>query len=179
MLWIAIPIILVLLLFVLLGLGLWGSYGHLPALVAGQLKPPPRHIERGASLLGGGTHPPYAIEVTLGLDRPVAEVSTHYLSFAIDASRVVGGKWWDPRANRVEWGSGTMASPVFDFARSRLDLLAGTLAPAYLRIDGSESDRIYYDLRDHEDGSRGIPASYRSVMTRSQWDAIHPTKTNL
>jgi heparanase 1 len=99
------------------------------------------------------------------------EVSPEYLSFAIDLSQVVGGKWWNPDADRVETGSGTHDAPVFDFDRPRLDRLTAALAPAYLRLGGSESDKIYYHLSPGGD-PEAVPPGYESVLTREQWDAV-------
>ncbi len=167
-----LPGLLLLLLAVLVQLGLRGSHGNLPALLRGQFDSEPRHLERDISRRGG-SQPPYAVQVSLDLDKPVAQVSDRYLSFAVDTSQVVGGKWWDPRAERVEWGSGTVHAPVFRFDRPKLDLLAGALAPAYLRIGGSEADKVFYDLRVAPKAPPTVPDRYESVLTGSQWDEIH------
>jgi heparanase 1 len=114
----------------------------------------------------------YDLRVMVDLERPAGDVAERYLSVAIDVSQVVGGKWWDPRAEGVEWGSGTVRAPSFDFSRSQLDVLTQPLAPAYLRIGGSEADRVYYDM-DGGDERAVLPAGYASVLTRRQWDALH------
>jgi heparanase 1 len=162
-----------LLLLLLVQLGLWGSHGNLPALLAGQFESRPKHLQRDISLGGGGAHPPYTVRVTLDLAAPIAEVSDRYLSFAVDTSQVVGGKWWNPQANRVEWRSGTVRASTFDFDRPRLDLLTRALAPAYLRVGGSEADKVYYDLDTADEAQLAVPPGYESSLTRGQWDAIH------
>ncbi len=157
----------------LLLLGLRGSHGHLPSLLRGQVDPNPKHLQRDISV-SGGVQPARAVQVRLDLDRPVAEVSQRYLSFAIDLSQVVGGKWWDPQAKRAEWGSGTVQAPLFDLDRPVLDRWVQGLAPAYLRIGGSEADKVYYHLeaRSGTGTHLDVPPRYKSVLTRSQWDAI-------
>ena len=146
---------------------LWGSHGGLIAIVAGQTgtsaKPAP--AASGASTV-------LAVQAKVDTGTVVATLPAEYLSFSIDLSQVVGGKWWNPNADTKESGSGTVNTPVFDFNRPRLDALARGLSPAYLRIGGSESDKAYYDLG--ADGTAGkIPAGYKSVMTRAEWDAVN------
>jgi heparanase 1 len=124
--------------------------------------------------------------VHVDLEKPIHVVSPRYLSFSLDMSQVVGGKWWDPRAERIEPGSGSVPAPTFDFSRPELDLLVRALSPAYLRIAGSESDKVYYDLL--ADGGQpanaqplgtvhhdwpAAPVGYESVLTRTQWDAAN------
>ncbi len=165
-----IPAYLLALLAAVVALGLSGSHGHLPALVAGQRRPKPRRLTPDCSVRAVEEEPPYAVRVDLDLEMPVAEVAASYLSFALDVSQLVGGKWWDPRAEAAEWGSGTVHAPVFDFDRPRLDRLVQGLVPACLRIGGSEADKVYYDLSD---SAAGIPRGYQSVLRRNQWDAAH------
>jgi heparanase 1 len=172
---ILIPVLLLLLAFVLMQVALWGSHGNLPAFVRGQFAPEPKRLPSDTSALGGRDLPARTVRVTLDLTRPVAQVSARYLSFAIDTSQVVGGKWWDPTAEEVEWRSGTVHAPVFGFDRPKLDTLVRALAPAYLRIGGSEADKVYYDLRIAAGAlapSSAAGRGYESVLAREQWDAI-------
>jgi heparanase 1 len=175
-----IPVLLLVLAFGLVQVGLWGSHGNLPALLRGQFAPEPKRLRSEISMVGGRGLPARAVRVTLDLERPVAEVSPRYLSFAVDTSQVVGGKWWDPTAEGVEWSSGTVRAPLFDFDRPKLDTLVRALAPAYLRIGGSEADKVYYDLRTPTGAPAAMPApslaagrAYESALARAQWDAIH------
>jgi heparanase 1 len=164
------PVLLLLLLLAVVELGLAGSHGNVPALVSGQLEPEPGRLARDISVRGAGGSAAYAVRVDLDLEIPLAEVPARYLSFAIDVSQLVGGRWWNPQADAVEWGSGTVHAPVFDFDRPGLDPLVRGLAPAYLRIGGSEADKVYYDLYDR---MAAIPDGYQSVLRRDQWDAAH------
>ncbi len=97
----------------------------------------------------------------------VATIDEHYLSFAVDSAQVVGGKWWSS-ADTVA-GSTTKVAP-YDFSRPVLRALAKELAPAYLRVGGTESDKIYYDMSASPVTTP--PSPYVDVLTAAQWDAI-------
>lgn len=168
-----VPAVLVLWLATIVWIGLWDSHGSVLDLIRGQFDPEPRRIQRDIHLREGQTQAAYAVRIGLDLEKPVGEVAPQYLSFAIDMSQVVAGRWWNPRADQVETGSGTVHAPLFDFHQPRLDLLTRALAPAYLRIGGSESDKVCYDLRADGDAPPRIPPGYQSVLTRQQWDAVH------
>ncbi len=148
--------------------GLWGSRGHLPAFVAGQLDEGIPRPDPGVSQNPPDTAP---LRVTVGVgDRTVRQTDPRYLSFAIDTSAVVGGKWWDPAAERTEVGTGSVEAPVFDFARPRLDALVSALTPAVLRIGGSEADKVFYAI---DDPVTSPPEGFDSVLTREQWDGVN------
>lgn len=150
------------------GILLRGSHGGLLAYLKGQFPPRlrvvPRHVHRTWAEIAVFT----AAEATIDLSRPAAQVSERFLSVTVDLSQVVGGKWWDPAAGHIEMSSGSLKSPIFDFHRPQLDRLTSALSPLYLRIGGSESDKIFYNL----DNNPAVPPGYQSVLTRSQWDAI-------
>lgn len=151
---------------VLVQLALWDSRGHLPAFIEGQ-------FDRGPPLVGGDTPhaPAYEVKITVDPTTILRTVDERYLSFAIDTSAVVGGKWWNPEASGPEMGSGTVNAPIFDFNRERLDTLVQELSPAYLRIGGSEADKVFYNLGGS--GSSTIAAGFDSVLTRKQWDDVN------
>lgn len=167
MLWI-IPLALFLLLVLLIQLGLWGSHGNFFDFLAGQRDPGPE-LDSGISQFGPEDGSAYTASLQVDSSQPLAHLPPEYLSFAIDTSQVVGGKWWDPEASGAEVGSGTVNAPPFDFKRPQLDMLTQALAPAYLRLGGSEADKVFYDLS--ETGNAAIPAGFESVMRREQWDA--------
>lgn len=101
-------------------------------------------------------------------DLVLAEVDARFLSFAIDTAQVVGGLWWSS-SGEVEGGGGTEEQEPYDFSRPRLRELAGQLAPAYLRIGGSEADKVYYAL---DDPSEAPPEGYTTVMTEAQLQGV-------
>jgi heparanase len=152
--------------------GLWGASGGIIDFVDGQFDPGPGPIPSEASIMAP-ERPAFDVRATIDLSAPIHTISPEYLSFALDASQLVGGKWWNPKADTVEVGSGTVHSPVFDFRRPRLHLLAAALAPAYLRIGGSESDKIYYDMASASPRVENAPDGYHSVMTARQWDEVN------
>ena len=152
-------------------MGLWGSNGHLPALIAGQRDLGPELTNTAVSVRPPEGLPPIEVEVSVDFDRSLRTVDQRYLSFAIDTSAVVGGKWWDPKAAGKELGSGTVNAPIFDFDRPRLDALTRALAPAYLRIGGSEADKVHYDMSGASTST--VPPGFKSVLTRAQWDAVN------
>lgn len=101
-------------------------------------------------------------------DRPLARTDPAFLSFALDTSQLVGGHWWDPRA-AVETNSGGLLIDPFDFDRPQLDRLVRALAPACLRLGGSEADRTFYDVGE---SSIPRPDGYRATLTHDQWRAV-------
>jgi|GEM_PF-275731 len=169
----ALIILAVLLAFfiVLIRLLMWNSSGGFFDFLAGQMEPSPRLTQYDISLTGSSAEP-FAVSVSIDTASAIGEVDPEYLSFAIDTSQLVGGKWWNPKADRVELGGGEKHAPVFDFNRPRLDLLASALAPAYLRMGGTEADKVYYHLAGEPAASYTLPAGFTSVMTRRQWDNL-------
>ncbi|WP_017444020.1 hypothetical protein [Gayadomonas joobiniege] len=106
-------------------------------------------------------------EVTLSLlhTQPIHHVAPEYLSFSIDISVVVGGYWWEG-SQGVRRGLGTLRVPPIDLTTKKLDRLVQALGPAYLRIGGSEADKIHYLTRpDNEPDAL--------VLTSEMWDKLH------
>jgi len=151
--------------------GLWGSHGGFVALLRGQ-SGPAFEIPRDA-VIAPTPGKPVSVRIVIESNDPIHRVSPEYLSVAIDLSQVTGGKWWDPEAGRTELGTGSVESPVFDFDRPELDRLVAPLSPMWLRIGGSESDKIYYDLDESDRSSDQVPRGFESVLTAGQWDALN------
>lgn len=151
----------------LLVLGFWHSRGGVWRALLGQFTPIVR-LDRAAAISGGGGQPPLEVEACLDLEHPLARVDERFLSFCIDLSQVVGGRWWNPRADRAEARSGTLPATPFDFNRPLLDRLTAALAPAYLRIGGSEADKVWYHL--HTETSPPVPLGFESILTRTRFD---------
>ena len=99
----------------------------------------------------------------------VAEVDPRFLSVAVDSSQVVGGHWWGA-SGEVEIGVGAELVDPYDFTRPRLRRLARELAPALIRIGGTEADKIFYDLSGSDEPE--VPEPYAFAMTRDQWDEM-------
>jgi heparanase 1 len=76
---------------------------------------------------------------------------------------VVGSNFWSPDGI-------TERIPPYDFTRQKLRNLTAELAPAYLRIGGSEADIIYYDMT--ETPVSEAPDPYLFVLDRTLWDEV-------
>jgi len=105
--------------------------------------------------------------------RAVAEVDPRYVSFAVDTIQVVGGPFWAP-AGQGQGLLSTSPVPRFRFTRPRLRRLAGALAPAFMRIGGTDADRTVYDLGDGPAGrAASKDARAHGVLTRAIWDEVN------
>lgn len=105
------------------------------------------------------------VEITIG--DAVGEVDERYLSVAVDLGQVAGARFWTPGGDS---GEAEVAVPPYDFDRPALRAFAEALAPAVLRIGGTESDRLFYALDD--DAPDPLPNGYESVLTGAQFDGI-------
>ncbi|MFW6214614.1 MAG: hypothetical protein ACOC45_01580 [Alkalispirochaetaceae bacterium] len=86
-----------------------------------------------------------------------------FLSVALDWAVVLGERWWD-NARRVSRGFGTVRAEALRLDEERLITAASSLAPAYLRLGGSESDRIVFG--QEEDRTEACPTR----LTPERWD---------
>jgi len=99
-------------------------------------------------------------------DDAVAEVDERYLSVCLDLGQVAEPtRFWNPD------GSGEVVGlPSFDFERRKVLNMTRALAPAFLRIGGTEADRAFYALEPSD--STTPPAPFRSILTAKHVDAI-------
>lgn len=102
-------------------------------------------------------------------DQIVRELDPRYLSFAIDTSQVVGGHWWSSEG-RIEMGIGSKKTSEFDFKNPLLIELTKALSPAFLRIGGTEADKVFYDLS--EEPLKKPPSPYHLSFTKKHWIRI-------
>ena len=95
----------------------------------------------------GPSYPPADTTAAVRIDQsaPIATVDERYLSFAVDVAQVVGGLFWS--AEPVAQLIGQERQPVYDFERPRLRALAAELAPAFLRIGGSDAHMYVIGLK--------------------------------
>jgi heparanase 1 len=120
----------------------------------------------GAALVAACSAAPRTVTVTVDPGAPAAQIDERYLSVAVDTAMLVGGTFWDPNG-----GTGTTGDypvPPYDFTRPRLRALAGALAPAYLRLGGTDADRTHVDLSATP--ATTPPAGYKWVLTKAEWD---------
>ncbi len=132
-------------------------------------------VSAGLSLAYGSVarSPDQVVEpVRLGIDEgaAVAKLDPRFLSVALDISQVVGGRWWSPEGN-VEVGRGAQPVAAFDFERPELLRYARALAPAFLRIGGTEADHVYYDLGGAPSPPE-LPPGYELRMTAGQFEGL-------
>ncbi|MBW1831541.1 MAG: hypothetical protein JRG93_09020 [Deltaproteobacteria bacterium] len=121
----------------------------------------------------GGTRTPPAdttAELMIDVSAPVSRIDERYLSFAVDSAQVVGGLFWS--AEPVAQLIGQERQPVYDFKRPRLRALAAELAPAFLRIGGSDADRLLYDMGENPVAEEDLPEGFEFVLTADQVDGI-------
>jgi heparanase len=119
--------------------------------------------------------------VVVQLGAAVGELDPRFLSVALDTSQIVGGRWWS-RTGAVEIGRGARRVAPFDLARPELVRLARALAPAYLRVGGTEADHVYYGVerRGAADpaspaearSASELPAGYELELSAPMWDAL-------
>lgn len=109
-------------------------------------------------------------QISIDTTAPVATVDERYLSFAVDTAQVVGGLFWS--AEPVAQLIGQERQPVYDFTRPRLRKLARELAPAFLRIGGSDADRVFYDMTENPIAEEELSEEFEFVLTAGQVDGI-------
>ena len=114
--------------------------------------------------------------MSVTLTASVATIDPRFLSVAVDTAEVVGGTFWGADGG-LEGASGGVQVAPYDFSRPRLRRLAQELAPAYLRIGGTEADKVFYDMSDTPVTT--APAPYQAVMTHAQWDGANAFATAL
>ena len=103
--------------------------------------------------------------------QPVARISNR-LCFCVDLGQIATPtRFWNPLGAAGE-SLEIIGQPTFDFARPRLRKLAAALAPAYLRIGGTEADRAYYAVDDAEEPPTTPPPPFTSVLHSWHLNAI-------
>ncbi|WP_439133810.1 glycoside hydrolase [Pseudomaricurvus sp.] len=107
---------------------------------------------------------PTPVELTLKHDTAVAHTHERYLSFSIDISVLAGGFWWEGALN-TRRGLGTLRVPPLKLNAKKLDRLVRLLGPAYLRIGGSEADKIHYFTQPENEPDA-------LTLTHHQWDEL-------
>lgn len=87
----------------------------------------------------------------------------HFLSVAIDWALILGARWWEG-SGRSYRGFGSVDAEPVDLADPVLRRAAADLGPTYLRVGGSESDRMVFFDR----GDSHCP----SVLTAERWGEV-------
>ncbi len=84
----------------------------------------------------------YSISVR---DAAIGDIDERFLSFTIDISCVIGGRWWGDTKGLKE-GLSQDRVPPLDFKDPTLARRAAQLSPAMLRVGGTEADRLHYEF---------------------------------
>ena len=106
---------------------------------------------------------------TLHVDGPaVHRLPPDYVSITLDTSQFIGGYWWEG-SQRIRRGVGERRVAPFDFTTPGLRRYASAIAPAVLRVGGSEADKLYYHLGD---SPVGPPPGFDYVLSRRRWDEL-------
>jgi heparanase 1 len=112
----------------------------------------------------------HRVTVAVATDQAIGSVSDRFLSVAVDTAMVVGGTFWNPDPNAGSGSTGNYPVPPYDFTRPRLRALAGALAPAYLRIGGTDADKTHVDLSAVP--ATTPPPGYKWILTSAEWDGV-------
>ncbi len=97
--------------------------------------------------------------------KPVSSIDARYLSYSIDISVLAGGYWWEG-SKLSRRGLGVLRIPPLNLKTKKLNRLVRALGPAYLRVGGSEADKLHYFQ-----APQASPDSL--VLTREIWDQLH------
>lgn len=113
----------------------------------------------------GTRQSPRNVHITLNKSQSLHILDERYLSFSIDISVLAGGYWWEGAQNSSK-GLGTVKVPPLDLSQKKLNKLVKALSPAYLRIGGSEADKLYYF-----DAPQEIVDPL--ILNQDMWDQVH------
>lgn len=100
--------------------------------------------------------------VTLDLRASSHTADPRLISVGLDVDLLLGGKGW------VEGQTETATLSPLDLSSARLQRLTQALAPAYLRIGGSDADRVFFA----DDDSSALPKDDTLRLTAARWDAL-------
>lgn len=99
------------------------------------------------------------------LNEPIAKTDERYLSFSIDISVLAGGHWWEG-SGKAKQGLGALKILPLNLYSDKLDLLTQGLGPSYVRVGGSEADKIHYF-------NAPVDAAGSLVLSQAMWDGLH------
>ena len=104
---------------------------------------------------------------------PIHQTDRRFLSIAVDWALILGERWWDG-TRRTRAGFGNVRAPRIDLSDERIIKAAAALSPAYLRVGGSESDRMSFEPDDGELESSGGGAKQAcpTLLTGARWNEV-------
>jgi hypothetical protein len=110
------------------------------------------------------------VVISLNSMTPITKVDPRFLSFSIDISVLAGGFWWEGSTG-TQRGLGTERVDPLDLTQAKLDKLVAALGPAYVRVGGSEADKVHYFT-----SLKTIPthlSSHTLELTQEMWQNLH------
>ncbi len=106
------------------------------------------------------------VDLEIHAEVALAALDARFLSVAVDSSQLAGLEFWNPDATSdSEW----VPVEPYDFDRDALRALAAELAPAWLRIGGTQADVLWYDMGNDPDLEP--PSGAEGVLTRERMGA--------
>lgn len=103
----------------------------------------------------------------------VASVPPDFLSLTIDISLILGGHWWGEGKGTSKGVAKERVAPV-DLGDARLARLARKLAPATLRIGGTEADRTGYRVKKKWASTLAASNSpYEYLIDKKLWKSVN------
>jgi len=108
------------------------------------------------------------VSIKLNSMTPIHQVDPKFLSFSIDISVLAGGFWWEG-SKGTQRGLGTERVEPLNLNQPKLDLLIRALGPAYVRVGGSEADKIHYFTSDKPP----TKSSNTLTLTQEMWHQLH------
>lgn len=101
------------------------------------------------------------------LPPPLRHLAPDYLSFTLDSSLVLGGRWWG-ESKKMRRGVAVDTVEPLDLGRPELEAYARALGPALVRIGGTEADRVRYHLKKGP-----VPGTHEYSLRKADWKRIH------
>lgn len=103
-------------------------------------------------------------------NEPLRRLPEAFVSASIDTSLIVGGYWWEGGSGSKR-GLGTERIEPLNLAEPTLIYLARQLGLGYLRIGGTEADRLYYRIKKKK--KNRLPEGYGYALDYRRWKQIN------
>ncbi|WP_148224007.1 glycosyl hydrolase family 79 N-terminal domain-containing protein [Sediminispirochaeta smaragdinae] len=123
--------------------------------------------------------------ICIGSRKPIRSLPADFLSLTIDSSLLLGGHWWGKSRSFAKGVSGEQVAPL-DLEHSQLVAYAAQLAPAMLRIGGTEADWVRYKMgkkalrklrgakpASHRIGNSNDRPAYELVLKKGVWKRLN------
>jgi heparanase len=99
--------------------------------------------------------------VRIDREQAVRDLPVRFLSVALDTAHLVGAPFW---------GTSSGHTVGVDLNDKHLRLLASAIGPSYLRVGGTDADRIGYDM--HSMDTSAVDSTGRTMLTAGRWNQL-------